>query len=122
MGFFTGKSETEVKISVLLILWGIRWLYKYLAASDDSTSEEELDEETYTGTNKVKNIAPPMPIMRKVVDQVAPPAPLRQITTENPPLATHTIVKYKTTLGRKRRLFRHLLLVDALMQRKNFTV
>ncbi|MCT4696792.1 hypothetical protein [Candidatus Cardinium sp. TP] len=122
MGFFIGKSETEIKVSVFLILWGIRWLYKYLAASDDSTSQEELDEAAYADANKVKNIAPPMPITPKVVDQAAQPVPLRQAITANPPPAAHVIAKHKTASGRKRRLFRNILLVDALMQRKNFTV
>lgn len=45
MEFLLFKSEVEIKIIMVLIFWGVRWLYRHLTASDGLISSKELEEE-----------------------------------------------------------------------------
>ncbi|CAH2559695.1 hypothetical protein [Cardinium endosymbiont of Oedothorax gibbosus] len=125
MGFFVCKSETEIKVIMVLIFWGIQWLYKHLTASDGSTVNEELDEDQDEIEVKDKDTAPitPLPITKQVVRKAPQAVPLHEVVAKKPQssrLASSAIEDRKVSFGRKRKLFRHILLVDALMQRKDF--
>ena len=134
MGFFVCKSEVEVKIIPILIFWGIRWLYKQLTASDSLTSNEELeedddydyeddeDDEEDEVEDKATSSITTIPITRKVARKAPRVAPFPKVIAANPrppQLASNVIEKRKASLGNKRKLFRNILLVDALMQRKD---
>lgn len=121
MEFFLFKSGTWVKIIMVLGSLGIRWLYSYLyfSVSDGSISNEEQDED------EIEDKAPPpiatTPIVRKIVRKPLQTTP--QVAAEKPQRsqpASNLLKACKTSLGSKRKLFRNALLMDALMQRKDF--
>ncbi|WP_419241600.1 hypothetical protein [Cardinium endosymbiont of Nabis limbatus] len=123
------KFETELKFIAVIAFWGIRWLYAYLTASNESMSNmepeeleqlKERDETVQNGPDTLPPIAT-APIAEKIVATTPPAVALPPLAIANHPLLQSTAIENrKTALRSKRKLFRNILLVDALMQRKGF--
>lgn len=121
MEFLLFKSETEIKVIMVLIFWGVRWLYSHLTASDGLMSNKELEEEYNKATPPIKT----MPMASKVAHIQPQATPLPQVGAASPalsPLTSSLAEERKVALDRKRKLFRNALLMHALMQRKDFIV
>ncbi|WP_342265063.1 hypothetical protein [Cardinium endosymbiont of Philonthus spinipes] len=125
MEFFVLKSEAETKLIMVLVFWGIRWLYSHLNGSNDVVSNEEPDQDEIEDQPGIKEYPPitTIPITRKMTDKTPQAAPLFQSVTAKPNSsqpASSSITECKTSFSRKQKLFRNGLLMHAFIQRKYF--